>query len=243
MSTFTLLPAIDLRGGLCVRLEQGDPARQRVFGADPVAMARRWADAGAQMLHVVDLDGAFAGAPRQIDQLAAITAAVPVPVEFGGGLRQVEHVEAAIAAGAARVVVGTRALEPAFLAELIRRFGTERVVAGLDARGDTVAIAGWQVSGGLGLDEAARQVRNCGVRLALFTQVERDGTLSGPDFPRIRRLLASGLAVLASGGITTAEDIRRLAALAPGGLAGAVLGRALYDGGLTLEAALGAAGT
>lgn len=243
MSALMLLPAIDLRGGLCVRLEQGDPARQRVFGADPVAMARRWVEAGAQMLHVVDLDGAFAGGPKQLDQLAAIAGAVPVPVEFGGGLRQLEHVEAAIAAGAARVVVGTRALEAAFLEELVGRFGADRVVAGLDARGDTVAIAGWQASGGVSLDEAAQRVRRCGVRLALFTQVERDGTLSGPDFSRIRRLLGSGMGVLASGGITTAEDIRQLAALTPQGLAGAVLGRAIYDGGLTLEAALEAART
>ena len=241
MSRFVLLPAIDLRGGRCVRLEQGDPARERVFGADPVAMAQRWVDAGAEMLHVVDLDGAFAGAPRQLGHLEAIARAVSVPVQFGGGLRRLEDVQAAADAGAARVVVGTRALEPAFLEGVVGRLGAERVVAGLDARGDTVAIAGWQASGGMGLDEAAGRVLACGVPLALFTQVERDGTLGGPDFPRIRRLLATGIGVLASGGIATADDVRQLAAMAPQGLAGAVLGRALYDGGLTLEAALEAA--
>ncbi len=242
MSAFTLLPAIDLRGGLCVRLEQGDPARQRVFGADPVAMARRWVDAGAAMLHVVDLDGAFAGEPRQLEHLEAIAQAVPVPVQFGGGLRRAEDVAAALGVGAARVVVGTRALEAEFLEGLVARWGADRVVAGLDARGDMVAVAGWQQSGGLRLTDAAARVRAAGVRLALFTQVERDGTLSGPDLPRIRALLTTGLGVLASGGITTVEDIRTLAALSVRGLRGAVLGRALYDGGLAMEAALAAAG-
>lgn len=241
MSAFTLLPAIDLRGGLCVRLERGDPTRQTVFGADPVAMARRWEAAGARMLHVVDLDGAFAGEPLQLAHLAAIARSVALPVQFGGGLRRQEDVRAALAAGAARVVVGTRALEPAFLRALVATWGPERIVAGLDARGDTVAVAGWQASGGLDLQTAAARVSACGVRLALFTQVERDGLLTGPDLPRIRRLLHAGIGVLASGGIASVEDIRTLAGMAPAGLVGAVLGRALYDGGLTLEAALAAA--
>ncbi len=239
---FVLWPAIDLREGRCVRLVQGDPDRQTVFGEDPVAMARHWVRAGAQALHVVDLDGAFAGAPRQLELLGAIAAAVPVPVQFGGGLRSERDVAAALEAGAARVVVGTRALEAGFLVALRQRWGGERIVAGLDARGDHLAIAGWRQQSSVDLMEAAGLVLGAGIELAVFTQVERDGLLGGPDLPRIRALAATGLGVVASGGVSSAEDLRALVALAPLGVRGAIVGRALYDGRLTLDQALAAAG-
>lgn len=238
MSTLLLLPAIDLRGGRCVRLVQGDPGREQVFGDDPAAMARRWVEEGAQALHVVDLDGAFAGRPQQLHLLAAIAEAVDVPVQFGGGLRTEEDVDAALQAGAARVVVGTRALEEAFFRRLLDRWGPGRIVAGLDAKGDTVAVAGWVEESGVRVPEAASRLRAWGAELAVYTQVQRDGMLSGPDLDGIRRVMGQGLGVIASGGVTTAEDIRNLAGM---GAAGAILGRTLYAGRLALSDALRAA--
>lgn len=236
MTTFTLYPAIDLRAGQCVRLIQGDPRRQEVFSAEPAEMARRWAAEGARALHVVDLDGAFSGRPAQLALLATMAAAVPVPVQFGGGLRTEADVEAAFSAGAARIVVGTRALEEGFLRGLIDRWGAERIVAGLDARGDSVAVAGWQETSSLSLGEAARRLFSWGARLAVYTQVQRDGMLQGPDLDGMRRVLGTGLQVIASGGVTTVDDVRALAAMH--GASGAILGRALYTGRITLTDAL-----
>ena len=242
MSAFTLYPAIDLRGGRCVRLVQGDPQRQEVFSSDPAEVARRWVAEGAQALHVVDLDGAFVGGPQQLPLLEAIVAAAAVPVQFGGGLRSEVDVQAALDAGAARVVVGTRALEEGFFAGLVARWGAARIVAGIDARGDEVAIAGWQQGAGLGVDLAARRLAGWGAALAVYTQVQRDGMLQGPDFEGIRRVAAAGPAVIASGGVSSAEDVAALAAMAPVGVCGAILGRALYTGRITLARALEAAG-
>ncbi len=238
MNPLLLLPAIDLRGGRCVRLVQGDPGREQVFGDDPGAMARRWVAEGAQALHVVDLDGAFAGRPQQLHHLQAIAAAAGVPVQFGGGLRTEQDVQAALDAGAARVVVGTRALEEAFFRGLLERWGPERVMAGLDARGDTVAVAGWVEQSGVPVQTAAARLRAWGAELAVYTQVQRDGMLAGPDLEGIGTVMAQGLGVIASGGVTTAEDIRTLAEL---GAAGAILGRTLYAGRITLAEALEAA--
>jgi len=241
VSVFTLYPAIDLRDGRCVRLIQGDPARQEVVAADPVETARRWVGEGAVALHVVDLDGAFAGRPMQLPLLEAIVRAAGVPVQFGGGLRAEADVRAALDAGAARVVVGTRALEEGFFTGVLGRWGAQRIVAGIDARGDEVAVAGWREGAGVGLDVAARRLAGWGAEVAVCTQVQRDGMLGGPDLDGIRRVAAHGLAVVASGGVTTEGDISALAAMAGQGVCGAILGRALYAGRITLPAALLAA--
>ena len=233
-----LYPAIDLRGGHCVRLVQGDPNREQVFGDDPAAMARRWVAEGARALHVVDLDGAFTGRPQQLHHLEAIASAAGVPVQYGGGLRTEEDVRAALGAGAARVVVGTRALEEGFFRGLLERWGPARIVAGLDARGDTVAVAGWLEQSGVTVQAAAARLRDWGAELTVYTQVQRDGMLAGPDLEGIGRVMAQGLGVIASGGVTTAEDIRTLAVQ---GAAGAILGRTLYAGRITLAEALAAA--
>jgi len=240
MSAFTIYPAIDLREGRCVRLVQGDPRRQEVFSADPAGVARGFVAEGAPALHVVDLDGAFSGRPAQLDLLAAIAGAVTVPVQFGGGLRTEADVAAAFAAGAAAVVVGTRALEEGFLRGLLARWGAARIVAGLDARGETVTVAGWRESAGVGVEEAAGRLCSWGARRAVYTQVRRDGMLAGPDFVGIAAVLRSGLQVIASGGVTTEADVAALAGTA--GVVGAILGRALYTHRLTLPQALAAAG-
>ena len=238
---FVLLPAIDLRAGRCVRLLQGDPERQEVFASDPVEVARRFIAAGAEALHVVDLDGAFAGRPQQLPLLAAI-AALGVPVQFGGGLRTVGAVADAFGAGATAVVVGTRALEEGFVRELLGRWGAGRVLAGLDARGDSVAVSGWRESAGISLRDAAAALRSWGAQTAVYTQVERDGMLGGPDLSGLERVAASGLRVVASGGVTTTGDIAELLARSRGGVCGAILGRALYTGRIALAHALRAAG-
>ncbi len=238
---FTVYPAIDLRAGRCVRLRQGDPERQEVFSADPEEVARAFVAEGALALHVVDLDGAFSGRPAQLPLVARVVRAAGVPVQLGGGLRSAEDVEAALAAGVWRVVLGTRALDPVFFAGLLRRFGPERVIAGLDVRGDRVAIEGWRGEADLGLREAATRLRALGAEEAVCTQVRRDGMLSGPDLDAVDVVRATGLRVVASGGVAGAEDVRALAALASGGVAGVVVGRALYTGALRLRDALDAA--
>lgn len=241
MASWTVYPAIDLRNGRCVRLLRGDPAAETVFSDHPVDVARRWAGRGAQALHVVDLDGALQGAPAQLALLEAIAGAVSVPVQYGGGLRTLDDVARAFAAGAARVIIGTAAQDPSFFAELVRRWGPERVVAGLDARGTNLAVAGWVTDSGRDVLAVAHEVRAAGATQALYTQVERDGTLEGPDLTGLRRLLSAGIGVIASGGVHSLEDIRLLAAMAPMGVTGVVVGRALYTGAVDLRQAVEAA--
>lgn len=227
----TIYPAIDLRQGRCVRLRQGDPAQATVYGDDPAAMARHWLAEGATALHVVDLDGSFAGTPTQTQAIAAICRAVPIPVQVGGGVRTLADIDALIGAGAARVVVGTKALAAGFLGEAVSRFG-HRLLPALDCRDGIVAIAGWQASSGIPLADAAALVREAGCTDALYTDVGRDGMLAGPDLSGLTTLQEAGLAVIASGGVASLEDV---AALARAGAAGVIIGRALYDGKVRLK--------
>jgi phosphoribosylformimino-5-aminoimidazole carboxamide ribotide isomerase len=228
-----LYAAIDLRGGRCVRLRQGDPERETAYGDDPVAVARRWEAEGADGLHVVDLDGAFAGAPRQTATVAAICRAVHIPVQAGGGLRTLGDVADLLAAGAARAVVGTQVLGRAFLDSAVARFGG-RLLPALDARDGVVAVAGWRQSSGVALADAAAMLRAAGCGDVLYTDVGRDGMLLGPDLAGLASLQEAGLAVIASGGVASLADLQ---ALGRAGAAGVVIGRALYDGRLRLAAA------
>jgi phosphoribosylformimino-5-aminoimidazole carboxamide ribotide isomerase len=230
-----VIPAVDLRAGRCVRLREGRADAETVFSDDPVAMAERWVAAGAERLHVVDLDGAFAGAPRQTGLIAGIVEAVrPVPVEAGGGLRDLAALETVLAAGAAWAVVGTRAaVDAAFLAEAGRRF-PERIIVAADARGDRVAIRGWTETGELTVVELGRRARDAGAVALLYTDVSRDGTELGPNVEATAALARTvGLPVLASGGVGTIDDLVRLAAVA--GVLGTVVGRALYTGAISLR--------
>lgn len=238
---FVVYPAVDIRQGRCVRLVRGEPNSERVFG-EPVAMARHWAEQGAEALHVVDLDGAFAGHPEQLGLLANITASVSIPVQFGGGLRREEDIEAAFGAGAARVVVGTAVQDRTFFRRLIERWGARRIVAGLDARGRQLAVQGWTRTGEQDVIAVAEGLREAGATHALYTQVEQDGTMGGPDLDGIARMLTTGLRVIASGGVRGVDDVAALARLSPRGLCGVVVGRALYDGALDLGSALVAGG-
>ena len=233
-----VIPAVDLREGRCVRLREGRDDARTVFSDDPVAMAERWAAAGAERLHVVDLDGAFAGAPRQTALITKIANAVrPVPVQAGGGLRDAAAVAAVLEAGVTWAVIGTRAVvDAAFLADVGRRFG-ERLIIAADAKGDRVAIRGWTESSELTVVELGRRARDAGAGAVLYTDVSRDGTGLGPNVAATGALAeAARVAVLASGGVARVDDLVALARVP--GVLGTVVGRAIYTGDIDLAAAI-----
>lgn len=229
-----VIPAIDLRGGRCVRLLQGNFAHETVYGDDPVAMARRWQEAGAAILHVVDLDGSRAGSPVQAPIIAAIAAALTIPVQIGGGLRTLDDIAGAFNNGVARVVLGTAALENRhLLAAALGRWGPERIVLGLDARDGLVAIRAWQETSGVLATDLARDLAPLGLRRVVYTDIGRDGTLHEPNYDALRELAAdSGLAVIASGGVARREHLAALAAIP--GVEAAIVGRAIYTGDVRL---------
>jgi phosphoribosylformimino-5-aminoimidazole carboxamide ribotide isomerase len=240
-----LYPAIDLRGGRCVRLYQGDYHRETVYGDDPVAQARAFAADGARWIHVVDLDAARTGVATNRTVVAAIAAAVDVPVQSGGGVRDDAAADALLAGGVRRVVVGTAALDdPGWVRRLAARY-PGRVAVGLDARGRDVAVRGWVEGSGHDLVEAARRFGDAGVAALVVTEIGRDGTLEGPALDQLAGVLAAtDLDVVASGGVGSLDDLRALAALDVDGrrLAGAIVGRALYEGVFLLSEAVGVAG-
>jgi phosphoribosylformimino-5-aminoimidazole carboxamide ribotide isomerase len=239
-STFELLPAIDLRAGRVVRLQQGDFTRETAYSDDPVAVARGFVDGGARWLHVVDLDGARSGVPAHGDVVRAIIAAVGdrAAVEVAGGLRDETAVDAILDAGAGRVVVGTAALrDPAFAGRLVERHGAKRVVAAVDVRDDQAVGEGWAVdAAGLDAETAMRRLADAGIGTFEVTAVARDGLGTGPDLGLYRRLVALDLGdIVASAGIASLEDLAAVRAI---GCSGAIVGRALYDGSLELGAAI-----
>ncbi len=233
MHRFDLYPAIDLRDGRCVRLYQGDYGQETVYGDDPVAQARAFAAAGAPWIHVVDLDAARTGDPRNRAVVAAIAAAVDVPVQAGGGVRDDAAADALLDAGVRRVVVGTAALEdPAWVRRLAARH-PGRVAVGLDARGRDVAVHGWVEGSGRDLLEVAREFDDAGIAALVVTEIGRDGTLEGPAVDQLSAVVAvTSLDLVASGGVGTLDHVRALAALDVGGrhLAGVIVGKALYEG-------------
>lgn len=233
-------PAIDLRGGKCVRLRQGDYQRETVYGDDPAEMARRWVNAGAQRLHLVDLDGARAGAQENLPAVQAIVAATGVPCELGGGIRDESAIERLLGLGLSRLVIGTLALkEPEWFRRVVRRFPGQ-LCLGIDAKSGLVATDGWLATSSMSAIELARQFAGEPLAAVIYTDIARDGMLQGPNLAAMAEMNAAlDVDVIASGGVTTAEDVRQLAAI---GLAGCIVGRALYEGTLTLADALAAAG-
>ncbi len=231
-----ILPAIDIRGGRCVRLLQGDYAKETVFGDDPAAMARRWADQGAAFLHLVDLDGARDGRPVNGDSVRRVVAAAGVPCQLGGGLRTEEHLAKALSWGVRRVVLGTRALrDPAWCETMSRRFPGQ-IVLGIDARGGMVATGGWLETEELTATEAARRCAAWPLAALVYTDIGRDGMMTGPDVDGTKALAgAVPFPVIASGGVASLEDVGRLARA---GVAGCIIGRALYEGRIDLATAL-----
>jgi phosphoribosylformimino-5-aminoimidazole carboxamide ribotide isomerase len=236
-----LYPAIDLRGGRCVRLHQGDYGLETVYGDDPVALAEGFAAAGASWIHMVDLDAARTGEPANRAAIAAVARSVDARVQAGGGVRDEAAAAALLDAGVARIVLGTAAMaDPALVAKLASRHPGQ-VAVGLDARGGAVAVRGWTEGAGVDLLDAVRRFEGMGAAALVVTEIERDGTLAGPDLEGLGSVLAATqIDVIASGGVGSLADLRALAALAVDGrrLAGAIVGKALYEGTFTVEEAL-----
>ena len=234
-----LFPAIDILGGRCVRLLQGDYGQETVYGKDPAAQARAFQDAGATWVHVVDLDAARTGDPVNRPVVAEVAATLDVPVQAGGGVRTLDDARTLFDAGVSRVVMGTAAIEDPDLVDQVADLG--RVAVGLDIRGEEVAVRGWTEGTGLLLTDAFERFSNRGTDAFVITQIERDGTLQGPDLEGLAAALATtGVDVVASGGVGRPSDLKDLADLAVAGrrLAGIILGRALYEGTVDLAAAI-----
>lgn len=240
-----IYPAIDLRKGYCVRWRHGDPRQETVFSEDPVEVARRWADAGAQWLHVVNLDGALTstlGTPDSpnLRALENILHAVDIGVQFGGGIRSFDDMELLLELGVDRLVLGTMALQkPRLLQKALREFGAEQIVISIDARHDRVATHGWTKTSQFTPIEVGRRMHELGVVRALYTDITRDGTMAGVNVEATARLAReTGLRIIASGGIASLDDLRALRAHEEAGIEGAIIGQALYTGAIDLSQAI-----
>jgi len=234
-----LIPAIDLKQGQCVRLRQGDMNDSTVFSNDPVAMAGRWVEAGARRLHIVDLDGAFAGKPENADVIQAIARTYPaLKIQLGGGIRDEETIAAYLDAGVDYLIVGTKAVqEPHFIAEVCAEFPTH-IIVGLDARDGKVAIDGWSKLSKHDVIDMARQFENDGVEAIVYTDISRDGMMQGVNVDAtVKMAQAINIPVIASGGITNMDDVKALSAVADEGIMGAITGRAIYEGSIDLAKA------
>jgi phosphoribosylformimino-5-aminoimidazole carboxamide ribotide isomerase len=236
-----LYPAIDIRGGQAVRLTQGDYERETTYDADPVDAAKRWAGEGAEILHVVDLDGAKAGEPQNLETIGRIAAAVECPIQVGGGLRDAESVAAVFDAGAERVVIGTAALrDPEFLATTLEAHG-DRVVVSVDARDGKVSLAGWTETSDVGVADAVADLGGRGVARFLCTAIEVDGTMEGPAMAELARIAAATKAqIIASGGVGNLFHLESLARNAAPNVEGAIVGRALYERKFTVAEGIAA---
>lgn len=234
-----IIPAIDLRAGKCVRLVEGRLDRETVYSDDPVAVARLWEDQGARWLHVVDLDGAFTGEPKNWDMIRGILSAVRIPVQVGGGIREMAVIEQLLELGAARVILGTVAIiNPGMVAEACARYG-ESIVVGIDARNGKVAIEGWGVTAEKNALELAAEMKGLGVKRVVFTDIWRDGTLKGPNLAVVEEVARSTqLKIIASGGVSSLADLRALKAMEPLGVEAVIIGKALYAGTINLRDAL-----
>ena len=235
-----VIPAIDLRLGLCVRLFQGDYQQETVFSDEPVSVALAWQEQGAPRLHLVDLDGAAGGVPVNLEVITSIIHNLTIPVQIGGGIRDLATAESLLSAGADRVVIGTAAVEnPSLVEDLCQKHGSHRVVIAVDAKDGLVAIKGWLESTEVKAQDLVEQMALLGVRRILYTDISRDGTLTEPNFEANADLVrTTDMAVLASGGIATLDHVRRLADT---GAEGAILGRALYTEAFSLREAIAVA--
>ncbi|OHB69231.1 MAG: 1-(5-phosphoribosyl)-5-[(5-phosphoribosylamino)methylideneamino]imidazole-4-carboxamide isomerase [Planctomycetes bacterium RBG_13_63_9] len=233
-------PAIDLRGGKCVRLKQGDYEQETVFGEDPAAMARHWVGLGARRLHLVDLDGARDGQPGNLESVRAIVAAADVPCELGGGIRAEQTIRRLLDLGLSRLVIGTLAIrQPDWFRRMCRQF-PGKLVLGIDARQGRVATDGWLKTSEMEATELARQLAGEPIAAVVYTDIATDGMMTGPNVAAMAAMQAAvEVPVVASGGVTTRDDVARLAAA---GVAGCIIGRALYEGTLALADAISAAG-
>ena len=238
-----ILPAIDLKGGRCVRLRQGREDEVTVYGDDPVDMAKHWQDEGGTYLHVVDLDGAFQGAPAHTEVIGRIVDALDIPVEVGGGIRNDEHVKQLVDVGVDRVILGTRAYaDPGALAGLVEQFG-RHIAVGIDARDGLVQVKGWVETTEMKAVDLAKQIDDMGVETLIYTDTARDGMLLGPNLEQMENICrAVSCHVIASGGISTDSNIADLNALGCDNLRSAIVGKALYEGAVSVKSLQALAG-
>lgn len=234
-----IYPAIDIRGGKCVRLFKGDFAQETVFSDSPAAMAKQWAAQGAEYLHLVDLDGARAGRSENLTTVKEILAAVNIPVELGGGIRTMENIDEVLKLGVRRVILGSVAVrDPELVREACAKYG-DRIVVGIDAKDGIVAVDGWGVSGDVDVITLAKKMKDAGVRTIIYTDISRDGTLSGVNVEATAKLAReSGVDVVASGGVKDLADIRALLPYERDGIEGVIVGKSIYTGSLDLRKAI-----
>lgn len=241
MTAFTIYPAIDIRGGKCVRLLQGDYAQETVFNESPLDAAKQWENLGGQFVHLVDLDGAKEGRPVNHELIGQIASSLNVPVQIGGGLRTFEDVKLLLSLGVSRVILGTAAIEDkAFTEKVLAEYG-DKAAIGIDARNGFVATRGWLETSEVRAEDLAKELAAKGAETFIFTDISRDGMMQGPNVEAILSLAkASGKTVIASGGVTVQGDLERLAAHVNDGIVGAIVGKALYTGNIDLASALAA---
>ena len=234
-----ILPAIDLKEGCCVRLEQGLMEKDTVYHDDPAAQALIWQEQGGEFLHIVDLDGAFAGVPKNREAIKAIVAAIDIPCELGGGVRDLDTIEAYLALGVDRVILGTVAKEnPALVEEACRKF-PGRIVVGIDAKNGLVAVRGWADVTEKQATELAREMEGFGVEAIIYTDIARDGMMQGPNIKATKALAeAISIPVIASGGVSSLKDIRNLMEIEASGVTGVITGKAIYSGAIDLRKAV-----
>lgn len=234
-----ILPAIDLRGGKVVRLFQGKFNQEKIYSSDPVKVAKHWAKQGAKFLHIVDLDGASSGTPKNLEALKEIVAKVGIGVEFGGGVRSIETISKLLALGVQRVILGTKAASDAeFLKKAWKKFG-EKIIVSIDAKNGLVSTQGWNDTGSKTALNFAKELKKIGFKQIIYTDISKDGTLAGPNILGIKELLkVTGLNVIASGGVSDLKDITKLMKLKKQGCVGVIVGKALYEGKFTLVEAL-----
>jgi len=230
-----LLPAIDLLGGQVVRLKQGRIDQKTVYSDNPVAFAEKWESEGAECLHIVDLDAAFTGEMHNISSVRKITESVAIPCELGGGIRSEKSIDDVLNSGIERVVIGTRAVESMeFVEKMVAKFGSERIAVGIDAKNGEVSVKGWTESTGIDALTLAKMAENAGAGTIIYTDIATDGMLTGPNFTELKRLLDTVRCnVIASGGVSTADDVHRMREIE--GLYGLIIGKALYDGAFKLS--------
>ena len=234
-----IIPAVDIKNGKCVRLLQGRMEDETVYSDDPGAMASKWARRGARLVHVIDLDGAFAKSPQNMKSIRKILQAVNVPIQLGGGIRNEETVHQYLEMGVKRVIIGTEAIKkPAFVKKVCNTY-PQQIVVGIDARNGKVAIDGWTQTTRVDAIDLAREFEDCGVAAINFTDIQRDGMQTGPNLEATRRLAeAVSIPVVASGGVSSIQDVKNLLPLQDAGVVGVIIGKALYTGALDLKAAL-----
>lgn len=235
-----IYPAIDIRGGRCVRLVEGRLDRETVYFDDPAAVAGVWQDKGARWLHVVDLDGSFKGSPQNLEVVKRIRERISIPMQLGGGIRDLETIEQLLGIGVNRVILGTVAIDnPELVAAAIKKFGEESIVLGLDARDGKVAIEGWDITSEKSAVDLALEMKAIGIKRINYTDIARDGTLKGVNIPAVEEMARkTGISIIASGGVSTLEDLREVKKLVEVGVEGAIMGKSLYEKTVSLEDAL-----